>query len=70
MTTLVEIAQGRANGFHDAPVRACNLDFVARTWGHQMRATASMSPGRSWSIFASPPSSSDARSGSEPVLFE
>lgn len=31
MTTLVEIAQSLPNGFHDARVRTCDLDFVART---------------------------------------
>jgi hypothetical protein len=31
MTTLVELARRLPNGFHDAQVSACTLDFVRRT---------------------------------------
>jgi hypothetical protein len=31
MSTLAEIEQQLPNGFHDAEIRSCTLDFVART---------------------------------------
>jgi hypothetical protein len=36
MTTLVEIAQSLPNGFHDARVRECHWDFVARTLAFEL----------------------------------